>query len=279
MPELFDTLWESGWFRYASATTVGFVIALMAEEAVEFMQRRRVRRAVREALIEEITDNFRVLDSWDEIFDRILEKSKFAWPTSRLNTAMLERCLDASVITSLGMDEQAHATNSYYQCVALNRDIDRVRLLVQIGNFSEVAFLKQGLPVVAQNLLNLLLCVFERQQEFVSNRSTWMVCQLTPLFEKNELDSHRAWRTSNVEFTSDAGQNFIAWTNDARDQIPSHITVIELRPKGGSWGLFVDRRTGVRSRILLNVRRRSAIVRLRNGATRLKRASVMDDLE
>ncbi len=270
MPDLVSDLWNSDWFRYAGATTIGFFIAFFADEGVQYLQRRRIRQAVREALIDETTDNLQVLDSWNDAFRRLMSGTRNVWPTGRLNISILERCLDASVITALARDEQTFAADSYYQAVALNRDVDRVRESVRQGDLRGVVSLNQELPRYAQNLLNLMLTVLEKQQVYTSERSTWIATRLIPLFEQNELASYRIWRTSSIRKDQMVGRYYIAWENDAKESIPASTTVIELKPESGGWGTFKNESLGLRSRALHHLRKRRALRRLRTGDKKLQ---------
>lgn len=243
------SLWNSEALRYISATALGFLIAVGTDWIASYRSARLLRTGLRNALAEEIADNFIVLDSYFAVIKKVIGEGSWIdsrWPTRALRLTMLERCFDPSIISVLTQREQAYATLAFYQSRDFGERASEIAEHQRSGGLVSDKVLNDLLEgrmfFLSQSLISLLCEVLEQQQVFASTRAGQMSRQLREAVCKERSPSDRLWRTSLLRLGSPLAaktNTLIAWKNDARDDVPKGVTVITLEPGQGPYS--VDR--------------------------------------
>lgn len=238
MQELFCNLWNSQTLRYVTATTFGFLLAVISQQVSSTIDQRRLARSVRESLAGELISNLRILDGYLTTFRKNVRSGGNGWPLGRLNTAILERSLDPNINSVLSNVEQVQTAVVFQQCVYLNSDMDStgedIRKYPHLIKAKSQYKLDYQLASIAQNMTDLLCNVLIQQKIFASSEPATMAGKLLPLFKSNSLDCYRIWRTSSIPENRWAPGSHIAWVNDMTYSPGTEVTIIELRLDDGT---------------------------------------------
>ncbi len=226
----FPELWRNDLTRYLAATLFGAGLAYFIEWLGDRRRDSRLRRATRESLVAELTDNLVILDAWERCLKRLLDPAGHAgFPGDGPRVVILERCLDRQVSVVLSEIEQVQATFLFYQLKGLEETIRGLRgTRVMFGEYRRV--LEEELPYIGQTIMDLLVEGLIRQGRFSFSRSAVMASALIPVL-KETATPNRAWRSSDLDREGLAGPTtyVVVWRNDGGVR-QREFTVAELYP-------------------------------------------------
>jgi hypothetical protein len=184
----------------------------------------------------------------------------------------MENCLDPQSLALLSTAEQGKVPLLFHQLTEVRdemrdawleiRSNPRNEAVVPLRNWHIDRFLIQDVPIVAQNLVDMLCHVMAHQDRFASYHAATISASV--ISSEAEFGSlmDRVWRTSDLKRTvtgpRTANRALFAWRNDDPTQVPEGMRVVSLSPpEGGDYSIDL----GSKQRVLvlanaLNLRRR-----------------------
>ncbi|MGH2551645.1 MAG: hypothetical protein ACRDHN_19850 [Thermomicrobiales bacterium] len=234
--------------RYFAATLLGFLVALAVEMAADAASNRRKRQFIREALAEEIAWNLFVLD---EQFAALLNIHRepagpLRFSRQQLLSRIMAQCIDPETGSLLSTPEWLHAVTAIQQCDDTNAALEEMRqrllelsavpdrnLRTHYAQAESARLINHQLPALGQTLMEMLCQIMERQVEYNSKKMMRIVVALIPAWSGGAINADCTWRVRYLPDLQQRRGTLIAWKNDANEDLPSGLTVIEIDPGPG----------------------------------------------
>ena len=234
---------NSEYLRYVGSFSLGLIGAYVIQWLSDRRKERRTVRGMREALAQGLIHNLLVLDAYEQTFiagqaDGPNDPTR--WPTAALDSAAVERCIDPWSGTLLSEGEQLKLPLIHGQLIDLRDQLqEKYQELRQYPTSRHDIYsslLNKYLPVIAQNMVDLLCQLFEHQARFTSEHTMAVAQRVLPILSAGPPPD-RCWRTSAPGAASNRpSDRLIAWRNDDADQVPVGVEVFEICPREGNYG-------------------------------------------
>jgi hypothetical protein len=248
------------------------IIGLVIERIVDHFQSKRLRRATREALVNEFRANLEILDMYERQLLRTALGVAKEWPRIDLVSSTLDRALQPGSLELLFDTEQVHlavlettlsqflintqALANYAQGdLPWDHPLSEEFQIEAIRTKATKLFLSEDLARMGAVIVGATVAVVPEQGDFVLSPSIEMASVLKPLVSGKPIGAY-IWRTSDLRRWSAAPGAVVTWRNDDPDVVPAESPLYVLYA-GGQYGFdVVDRENNeLHRRVWLSWRR------------------------